>query len=81
MTAQLTKANLENLPSSLRTPLKVWQLLEDHSLMMREEGRSKQFLYVELTNTKAQTVYTKVGMTNLDDAKEFHEIDYVWQTS
>lgn len=37
-------------------------------------------LYVELANATAQTVYTKMGMENLDGerGKEFHEIDYVW---
>mmetsp|Transcript_36305 Transcript_36305/g.44275 ORF Transcript_36305/g.44275 Transcript_36305/m.44275 type:complete len:101 (-) Transcript_36305:596-898(-) len=35
-------------------------------------------LYVELANTSAQAVYSKMGMINLDDAKEFHEVDYVW---
>ena len=35
-------------------------------------------LYVELTNTSAQAVYSKMGMQNLDDTYEFHEVDYVW---
>ena len=35
-------------------------------------------LEVEHTNKKAQSVYSRVGMHNIGDAREFHEIDYIW---
>ena len=49
MVDQLRKAKLENLPHQLRAPLKVWQLMEDHTTLCIDEGRKHKFLYVELT--------------------------------
>ena len=60
----------------------VFRRLYDHIMMIaRADPVIKCVrLYVELTNTSAQAVYSKMGMENLDGerGKEFHEIDYVW---
>ena len=45
----LKKAGVENLAVGLRPPLKVWQLLEDHTQFSNDESRRTSFLYVDLT--------------------------------
>ena len=45
----LMKAGLKHLAIGLRPPLKVWQLLEDHTQCTNEESRRVSFLYVDLT--------------------------------
>ena len=58
----------------------VFRALYDHVLALAKSDPWVKCvrLYVELTNKRAQTVYEKVGMVNLDQQKEFHEIDYKW---
>ena len=58
----------------------VFRALYDHvyAISKKDPWIKAIRLYVELTNKGAQAVYSKVGMTNIDDVKEFHEVDYVW---
>ena len=49
LAVHLKKAGLENLAIGLRPPLKVWQLLEDHTQCANDESRRTSFLYVDLT--------------------------------
>ena len=58
----------------------VFRKLYDHVTdMARADPKVKAVrLYVEVTNKRAMTVYSKVGMINIEEGYDFHEVDYCW---
>ena len=68
----LKRAGLEKLAIGLRPPLKVWQLLEDHTQYTNDESRRVSFLYMDLTKLVPRWMPSEsVGSNSIVMAESF----------